>query len=695
VILDFFCFTKIQDKTMRKFNGLFLLVGIIFLSNINVSSQQLYVGANYHPHDDKNIEKIKKDIQLMKEAGFKAVRMGHLAWDSYEPSEGKFDFAWFDKVMDLMNDAGIKVVLDIAIRPAPIWLHYKYPSIDIVDVNGDVQYPNHRYMEDVGDPMYQKYAVRYTDSLTKHYGKHPALMAFGIDNESGDGRISYSETARKRFIAWLRKKYTTLDNLNKAWATQRWSRRINQFDEVGFPVATHSTDVPERMLDFRRFVSDEINEVLFKVIDKVDANAPKALINTNAWYYSAMKYFDYTAIAYSGKMTREGCGFYPGNSLTTNWGIMNALFGIARIQFESTNPFWCSEFTTMTAVPNSIRKSAYATLMYGNQMVCGWTWQSMHSGEEQYLEGMIDWDGIPNRKYDEFKKIATEFKKIEKYFPYKQQAEVGLTFSFPSQIASAYFPERHDEQLQACFDLFYYRNMDSRVVEISKSALNYKLLFVPGVAVMDETTANKIREFVKNGGTVVMTSNSAIVDETGKVFASTHPGRLNDVFGIRIASYEETANLNEISRKSLKGKKLEVTYKGKAINSESTRFDVVESKGAEVLANITSLDKDYPIITSNKYGKGKAIYVGLPAKGEVLNPLLDDLITELSIKKGPDVPPGVMARQIDSNHFLYLNISGEGKKIQMERNSHSILFDKDYNGNFTIAPYEPEFIELK
>ena len=334
-----------------RFNLLYVLIGTLLLLNNNVHSQQLYVGANYHPHDDKNIEKIKKDIRLMKEAGFTVVRMGHLAWDSYEPSEGKFDFAWFDKVMDLMNEAGIKVILDIAIRPAPIWLHHKYPSIDVVDVNGDRHYPNHRYMEDVGDPMYQKYAVRYADTLTKHYAKYPALMAFGIDNESGDGPISYSETVRKRFIAWLKKKYSTLDNLNKAWATQRWSRRLNQFDEVGLPVATHTTDVPERMLDFRRFVSDEINQLLFKVIDKVNTNAPNALVNTNAWYYSSMKYFDYTPIAYSGKMTREGCGFYPGNSLTTNWGIMNALFGISRIQFESTNPFWCTEFTTMTAVP--------------------------------------------------------------------------------------------------------------------------------------------------------------------------------------------------------------------------------------------------------------------------------------------------------------------------------------------------------
>jgi beta-galactosidase len=674
---------------------LYIVTAILFYSIASVYSQQLYVGANYHPHDDKDPAKIKKDIELMKAAGFTVVRMGHLVWDSYEPSEGKFDFAWFDSVMNMMNDAGIKVILDIGIRPAPIWLHHKYPSINITDASGNMLYPNHRYMEDIGDPKYQQYALRYADSLTKHYANYPALLAFGIDNESGDGPIAYSETARQRFITWLQKKYGTVDNLNKAWAGQRWSRKINDFQEVGFPVSGSINGAPERMLDFRRFVSDEINQLLFKVIHVVNTNAPHAFTNTNAWYYSPMKYFDYSQIAYSGKMTREGAGFYPGNSLTTNWGIMNALFGISRIQFETTNTFWCTEFTTMTAVPNSIRKSAYATLMYGNQMVCGWTWQSMWAGEEQYLEGMLDWDGVPNRKYYEYKKIATEFKKIEKYFPYKPKPEVGLAFSFPSQIASASFPERQDEQLQACFNLFYYRNMDANVVEISRSSLHYKLLFVPGVAVMDDITAAKIREFVRNGGTVIMTNNSAIVDEHGQVFASTHPGRLSDVFGIRIGSYEETEMLNEISRKNYKGKKIEVDYKGKSIQTESTRFDVIESKGAEVLGNITSLDKDYPIITVNKFGKGRAIYVGLPANDAVLGPLLDDLINELDMKKGPDVPAGIMARKIDNNHFLYLNVTGESKEIPMKGESKSILFDKNYSGNIIIPPYEPEFIEVK
>ena len=92
-----------------KYPYLIFALGFLILLGLNGKSQVLYVGANYHPHDDKNPEKIHQDIQLMKAAGLNVVRMGHLAWDSYEPSEGKFDFKWFDTVMDMMNEAVLEL----------------------------------------------------------------------------------------------------------------------------------------------------------------------------------------------------------------------------------------------------------------------------------------------------------------------------------------------------------------------------------------------------------------------------------------------------------------------------------------------------------------------------------------------------------------------------------------------------------
>jgi beta-galactosidase len=60
---------------------------------------QLFVGTNYQPYD-RTREQIERDIARMKDAGMKVVRFGDLAWDAFEPQEGRFDFALTDWIMD-------------------------------------------------------------------------------------------------------------------------------------------------------------------------------------------------------------------------------------------------------------------------------------------------------------------------------------------------------------------------------------------------------------------------------------------------------------------------------------------------------------------------------------------------------------------------------------------------------------------
>lgn len=661
---------------------------------------ELYVGANYHPHDS-NPEVWARDIKLMQEGGFRAVRMGHLAWDSYEPKDGEFNFGWFDRVMDEMRAAGIKVILDLAVRPAPLWLHAAHPSVSVTDVNGVIQYPNHRYYEDVGDPIYQKYALRFAAAMVKHYARHPALLAFGLDNEPGDGRISYSTGAKARFVAWLRAKYGSVDKLNEAWAGQRWSRRIGDWSEVGFPVsagvpgAPERTLVgsPERRLDFREFVSDEVAGFFSRLLDLVNAEAPGTLTTTNMWYYSDTKYFDYGRVAYTGKLSRGGCGFYPGGSLHDS--LDGALFGMTRIQFENTTPFWCTEFISDTAAPGAMRRAAFASLMLGNQLACAWTWQTMSAGEEQFLQGLVDWDGQPNRKYDEYKSIADDFRKIAPHgFPYQPHAEAALAFSFASQIASASFPEPHDRQAETAFSWFNGHNLDVRMVDLRYSKLPYKLLILPGYAVMDDRSATRIREFVQQGGTVVMTGYSAVLDEHGQAFTTTHPGKLHDVFGIRVGGFEDTAVMNERSRIGTTGRRLRVAYRDRELTCDSPRFDVIVPKGAEVLGRIIGFDREYPLVTRHRFGKGAAIYVGIPTRATLLEAVLGDLTVELAFQAGPKAPAGVMARQIDARHFLYLNLDGTAKRIDLPGASRSILRDLDYRDGFELDSYSPDFVEV-
>ena len=190
-----------------------------------------------------------------------------------------------------------------------------------------------------------------------------------------------------------------------------------------------------------------------------------------------------------------------------------------------------------------------------------------------------------------------------------------------------------------------------------------------------------------------MTGYSAMLDEHGQVYSSALPGRLSDVFGIRISGFEETEQFNELSKLGLKGDSLRLSFGGQSLDSQSPRFDVIHAQGATVLGQIVGLDQDYPIITSHNFGAGTAIYVGLPARENVLEPIVSDLISRLGINTGPVVPEGVMARQIDAAHLLYLNLDGTPKRIELKGRSSSILYDRHYENAFTIDPYQPEFVE--
>ena len=242
---------------------------------------ELFVGTNYQPVD-RSEEQVRHDVALMKQAGFNVVRMGDLSWDYFEPAEGKFDFAAFDRVMDQMEDAGIRVILDVPGQPAPIWLHHHYPGVDIVTQQGVRLNPAERHMDDIADPDYRRLLARMADALTARYARHPALFAIGFNNEIGDGFMSSSPADRARFVAWLKKKYGGIAALNRAWATQRRSRRINTWDEVTLPYA----DGPgpfERQLDLRRYWSDVTIDVLRELEAIREKNTPDKPAISNLW----------------------------------------------------------------------------------------------------------------------------------------------------------------------------------------------------------------------------------------------------------------------------------------------------------------------------------------------------------------------------------------------------------------------------
>lgn len=647
---------------------------------------ELFVGTCYQPID-RSPEEIDHDIAIMQRAGFNVVRMGDLSWDSFEPEQGKFTFGWFDNVMDKMQAAGIRVILDIPGTPAPIWLHRAYPGVDIVAQNGTRLPPAERYMDDISDPNYVREVGIMADALTKRYAHHPAVIAVGYDNEIGNGYISYSEADRQRFISWLRNKYGTIEVLNKVWATQRWSRRLNSFEDVDLPLA-NGPGPSERFLDLHRFWSD-VTIARLRELDAIrQRNMPTIPSISNLWDTAQRRGFDYLA-TYKSYVSYGTEGFYPSDPIS---GALGALM----TKGDLPTPIWFNEFTAggggFYGTPGRSRMYACLGLMMGAQGFLAWTFNSHLGGEEQALFGLLDHDGTPSWKVDEFGRIATEFKKLERYgFPRYTHPQVAIAYSFdsfidshpngPSNTTLQYFKPSYTEQVQGAFEPLFRANIDTAIINIGHDSLTpYKLVVVPADYVMDTASADALRIYVKDGGTVLMSAFSAKVDEHGQWFDTPLPGRLSDVFGLRTSAFYDLAST------------LKLDLDGRTVDTGVRRFEVLQPSTAEVLASFSNTADHTPAITMNRFGKGLAFYLATESKSSSIGPVLNHLYAGAGVRRGPQTPQGVFARVVDGR-TLYVNTTEQEKRVTIDGRRHGIITNRDYNGAVVLGALQADLVQ--
>lgn len=663
----------------------------------------LYIGANYHPHDwDENRWKI--DIGLMKEAGFSTVRLGHLCWDSYEPEEGLYTFDWFDQVMDLFAEAKIGVVLDVSMRPAPAWVHKLCPGCNIHSKSGIHQASLRRYMEDVDDPAYQHYALRFAEVIVNRYKSHPALFAFGLCNELGAGPMSYSDFARTRFQNWLKKKYVRIENLNKAWATQRWSRKMNSFEDVYLQENEVAIGAPEAWLDMRRFYSDGIGNFIIKLKEVVNTNAPGIPHSSN--HYSGMRHLGFDYLKVSDRFVDyPGMGFYPGYKLDDNFQYCNIVYK-ERLA-ESGKPLWFLEFQTgchaVFCLPKGfMRMHIMLCLMNRTQMVLGWTWRTMLGGEEQFYHGLIGHDGNVTPNYFEYQKAAKDLQKLEEYaFPYLPNPEIAVAYSQESEWVSQHqkgqFRQRYDAMMIQVHKVFYESNLEYNMVDLRNLKQKYKLLIVPGHILIEPKVAETIRNFVQEGGTVIMTGYSGNVDETGKAFSIPKPGNLSDVFGIRVAGfyrtnmsgfYSENAEIVGVGDES--HELLKIKMKNNSFKIDVEYYEDLVLNSAQSFAAFE--DKSKCAISMNQFGEGLAFYIAAETNKTILSQLINYLIDDLRLEVSVDTPLGVQARRISSNQYFYVNTLNQDRLISLPRAGRGVLTEKYYQSEIVLKAYDVELI---
>lgn len=114
-------------------------------------------GGDYNPEQWLDSPEIlKKDIEYFKKAKINEVSMGIFSWAVLEPEEGRYEFDWMEKLLDLVQENGISVLLATPSGARPKWMADKYPEVLRVDENRNRIFFGERHNHCYTSPIYRE-----------------------------------------------------------------------------------------------------------------------------------------------------------------------------------------------------------------------------------------------------------------------------------------------------------------------------------------------------------------------------------------------------------------------------------------------------------------------------------------------------------------------------------------------------------
>ena len=343
---------------------------------------------------------------------------------------------------------------------------------------------------------------------------------------------------------------------------------------------------------------------------------------------------------------------------------------------ETGKPMWCIEFQTGSygihhGRPGLLRMVMLASLLQRTQMILGWTWRSMLGGEEQFYTGMLDHDGEPNVNFEIYRQVASEFKKLENYgFPYLPTPRIGVAHSYDADWAVQYpgnimFMQSYQDCMREVNKTFFDLNLNFNIVNLKDVYNRYRILILPSHIVMTKEEAAYIRSYVEEGGTVIMTAYSAMLDGNGQTFSVTRPGLVDDVFGIRLGGYERDKD---------------GTYTEEIILRGASAFETGENGEC--------------LVSCSRYGLGRAYYCAHAMNHEEMEALLCRIAPEAGIAVPDALPAGVQMREIAPGRFFYVNTTDREIPVALPGTGRFVLQERDAEGTQTLKPFDADLFVM-
>ncbi|MEA2711251.1 MAG: beta-galactosidase [Phycisphaerales bacterium] len=520
------------------------------------------IGAYYYPEQWPQ-DQWERDFDRMASMGLQIVHMGEFAWFSLEPHAAEFRFEWLDRCLEMARRRRMEVILCTPTAGPPIWLIQEHPEILPRDEHGTpLRFGGRRHYSPTAPAMLEA-TSRIVTAMAQHFGDHPAVVGWQIDNELS-GPFDQNEHAHAAFRAWLQQKYGTIEALNRAWGNQFWNAYYTDFAQILLaPSRDPRYGNPHHVLDSSRFWSNAFAQFARLQANILKQHVGQRFITTNFMPFaldidpgdiapdlSLMSWDSYPVTGREIKPADDhfriadpaSIGFVHDQmaSYGKPWALMELQPGHVNWSGHPVLPY-----------PGAIRLWIWTALAHGAEFVTTYRFRQPRFGIEMFHDGLVETDGVtlssPGGR--QFTQVIDELKRIDlarwnaDAGSIERKRTVGLLIDFEQLWWFATLPQAKRWSQPHFLQLWYSAatrlGLDVKILHPKGNwPDDINFIVAPALQMVDDEEVRKLHAFAERGGHLVLTCRTALMDRTGQLFEGKIAQPILDLIGGEIESYD-------------------------------------------------------------------------------------------------------------------------------------------------------------
>jgi beta-galactosidase len=647
-----------------------------------------------------------EDARLMQEAGVNLATVGVFSWARLQPGPGRYDFAWLDRVLDVLYNHGVSVCLATGTASPPPWLTAAHPEILPEKADGTKLWPGGRQHYCPSSPAYRKQAVQLARAMAEHYAEHPALAIWHVGNEYGcHVPACYCDVSARAFRAWLAQRYGSTDALNDAWSTTFWSQRYGDFAEVLPPRQAAAFLNPGQVLDFARFSSDELLACFDAEASVLRELTPSVPVTTN--FLGPLKGVDYWKWAphedfVSWDSYPDPASGDAASRAAMTYDLVRSLgHGAPWLLMEQAPSAVNWREVNAPKLPGQMRLWSYQAVARGADGTMFFQWRASRGGAEKWHSAMVPHAGPRSRIFTEVKQLGAELAKLGVVTGTTVPSDVAIVFDWenwwaleqPSHPSSVL---NYMDLIEALYRHLWAGNTAVDFVRPTGDLSRYRLVVVPALyCATDEAVAN-LDGVVRRGAHMFTTFFSGVVDGNDRARLGGYLGAWQDLFGVRVEEPWPLATGKTVAAE-LVGP-LAPTRDGPF--TCSTWQEILQCEGSEALARyVDGPLAGTPLLARARHGtSGQAWYLASLPEDAVLGEILAHVLESAGVQPtlaGAPAGVEVVRRSRGDRQFLFAcNHNAAPAELRVEEPGLELLSGKALDGPLHLPPFGVAVVQL-